>query len=135
MLDETWASDHILQTFLLDLFHVSLVPEHLANVLNLADVFFTRLPIVLVILREDFFINLYFRIVERMRLVVVLSEILLSRCLHYYVSLLNIFKELLLRDSFFRIEKCAASYLVQAVPLARIFRQAFLDQLPELGTV
>ena len=82
MLDETWASDHILQTFLLDLFHVPLVPQHLANVLNLADVLFTRLPIVLVILREDFFINLYFRIVERMRLVVILSEILLSRCLH-----------------------------------------------------
>ena len=70
-----------------------------------------------------------------MRLMVVFPEVLLSRGLHCYVSLLYVFKELILGDSFFSIEKCAASYLIQTVPLTRIFRQTSLNKLPELRTI
>lgn len=66
---------------------------------------------------------------------VVFTEVLLSRCLHCYVSLLNVFKELSLADCFFSIEKCAASYLVQTIPLSGIFRQTSFHKFPELGTI
>lgn len=66
---------------------------------------------------------------------VVFSEVLLSRCLHYFVSLLDVLEELTLADSFFGIEKCAASYLVQTIPLSRVFRQASFNKFPELRTI
>ena len=47
--DEPGACDHVLHAVFLDLLHISLVPEHLADVVHLRNVFFASLLKLLVV--------------------------------------------------------------------------------------
>ena len=114
--DQGGASNHVLQAFLLDLLHVSLVAQKLPEVLDHRDVLPPGLMELVSVLNDKLIFAFDLRIV--LTCVLMIWHFRLLREFNVLISVLNLFEKLLFGNDFDVLQVRAASDLVQAVALA-----------------
>ena len=143
ILQECRTGYHVLHALLFDLLHVSLVLEHVANILNFRNVALARFLKLLVFLLNHFFIHFGLGVVR-----VVLGVRLTVRIVFLYSidnieALLDFLQEVLrgiaavhtsscLLVIICHIKELASTNLVEAVALARVLVEHFIDKFAEL---